>query len=1437
MQNKNLIIIFITLLVLFSQTFVYSWPIPHSGQTKCYDNEKEIPCPKPGEPFYGQSGNYIINPRSYTKLDEQGNELPDDAEEWFMVRDNVTGLVWEVKQANDGSQDYSNPHDSDNEYTWYDSNSETNFGYTGTYNDGRNTEQLIQQINGSNFGGFEDWRLPSIKELSTLINLGFSSFSYDKNFFRLPLNQFNYLSSDFEYWSSTSVTGKNDLSWLINFAIGVDHKRLKSSERFVRAVRKSNNRPFDHLVKNPDNTITDIKTGLMWQSDISNKLNWKEALQYCQTLTLADYTDWRLPERNEIRSIANYAEIHFRVDNSFKNRLCAFYWTSTSMSATNAYGFYFNSYMYGYAGSKLTDIYYARAVRGGQNYIVNQVYIWKPKQASILCTGNSFKIKWEPAGINSKIKISLSRHGGKNDTFESIISETENDGLFDWTISGPPSPNCMLRIVPISFPYSGTQQSFFTIKNSDILVHTNVHSSFSISGPDSYTGTGTSWTKNNSSPGDYTITYDPLTCWKTPAQESQSLTYWNTISFSGIYNGIPSDSIQNLRADRDIKTWTGNNQISLQWKPIDQCLKGYAFAWDYQNNTEPPDVITGIKPYTVSPPLENRGDHWFHIKSINIHGNVSETVHIGPFYIDTSLLPKRPENLLLEQNTIQGIQLKWIPIDSVSSYTVYRSQNEQGLFYPIHSEPVNYYDAIVNGFWDIGIEPDQTYFYKIKSYLAGQESLNFSNTVHVKTPDDHPTFDVQFLSNKHQIVPAGSKATYSMVLNKTDAFQGALDIWCENLPEYVRYELSVNHQPSGTRANIIHQLPATLNLSIITGSATSIGNHQFDLQCLNSDGATGYKQKTWKLDLTVVPLTGGIFVDVEPYHIHKNDPVAVSGRIYLFKENQSIQLEAWNNDQKYAATLVTTQAGGWFEDHEWLQGFAPGIYTIKAIWEDTLPFSDETRSLIIEKTRPQLFLSSQENQVAEIDKDFTIKVEVQPAYAYETIKLRLFKPEDSQPDTFDLSTDENGQVQLSRIFFQEKGKHTFKAYFMGNDSSIGCESNAYPVMVGNTGFAILVGGGIATTQNLEWNVTKKLLTDAYLDFKRMGFSDDMIYLMIDSEIMDINGDDIKDDIVDEDDPSVNKLIDVIKTEFSDVLTENDTLYLYMMGHGTNNAKFRLYGTDEYISSAQLNTALNDLQEQTSCSVVIILEYCYSGTFIQALHHPKRLIITSADNEPYRTDDSGNISLSRYLFSRLCRGYSIQKAFEYARNKLTNIGYPSPRLDDFDNDHLLADLTYLPEQLKWTQPEISHIDLYPILDGKNTLSVSVSVESAAESITKVWAQVIPPAVNISSGTGTIQFHETQLNHVQGTEYSGEVEGFSYDGNYNVIFYAKNRSSEVSEPVQWIVRAMNIGRKKDFNQDGFINLEDMIIVLRSLSGVNVSEKNDLADAVHLMQYLGK
>jgi len=76
-------------------------PIPDTGQTKCYDNTQEITCPQPGEDFYGQDAQYPCNPQSYTSL--AGG---------IMVQDNVTGLVWEVKQDKDDTPNYTNPHDA-----------------------------------------------------------------------------------------------------------------------------------------------------------------------------------------------------------------------------------------------------------------------------------------------------------------------------------------------------------------------------------------------------------------------------------------------------------------------------------------------------------------------------------------------------------------------------------------------------------------------------------------------------------------------------------------------------------------------------------------------------------------------------------------------------------------------------------------------------------------------------------------------------------------------------------------------------------------------------------------------------------------------------------------------------------------------------------------------------------------------------------------------------------------------------------------------------------------------------------------------------------------------------------------------------------------------------------------------------------------------------
>ena len=40
-------------------------PIADTGQVRCYNNSRKIPCPKPGQPFYGQDAQYDGNVPSY----------------------------------------------------------------------------------------------------------------------------------------------------------------------------------------------------------------------------------------------------------------------------------------------------------------------------------------------------------------------------------------------------------------------------------------------------------------------------------------------------------------------------------------------------------------------------------------------------------------------------------------------------------------------------------------------------------------------------------------------------------------------------------------------------------------------------------------------------------------------------------------------------------------------------------------------------------------------------------------------------------------------------------------------------------------------------------------------------------------------------------------------------------------------------------------------------------------------------------------------------------------------------------------------------------------------------------------------------------------------------------------------------------------------------
>ena len=179
-------------------------PVPETGQTTCYDDVGNVinPCPLRNQPFYGQDANYSNNPMSYTKLDVNG-DVPskNSTQPWVMVRDNVTGLIWELKTNMDGHPDYSNPHDADNLYVWYNSNPNTNGGYAGTPGDGIttfDTEEFIKALNDTDFGGYSDWRLPTIKELDSIVNYNIPNPGPTINTAFFPSTQSYY------YWSSTN---------------------------------------------------------------------------------------------------------------------------------------------------------------------------------------------------------------------------------------------------------------------------------------------------------------------------------------------------------------------------------------------------------------------------------------------------------------------------------------------------------------------------------------------------------------------------------------------------------------------------------------------------------------------------------------------------------------------------------------------------------------------------------------------------------------------------------------------------------------------------------------------------------------------------------------------------------------------------------------------------------------------------------------------------------------------------------------------------------------------------------------------------------------------------------------------------------------------------------------------------------------------------------
>lgn len=294
-----------------SAALATTYPVVDTGQTQAFEN------------YAGQDAHFMGNAPSYTdNLDGT-------------VTDNVTQLMW--------TQDP---------------------GTKMTY------EDAIKNAPRCKTGGHTDWRLPTIKELYSLIQLNgtdpdptSTDTSNLKPFIDDDIFKFTYgkeedgdriIDSQFAtstQYVSTTMRGAETM-FGVNFAdgrikgYGIKDPRGRGNKTFyVLYVRGTSDYGINDFKDNGNETITDKATGLTWMKyDSGHGMDWPTALKYANEMEWAGFSDWRLPNAKELQSIIDYSRSPDTTDsaainpifettaitNEAGNKDFAHYWSSST---------------------------------------------------------------------------------------------------------------------------------------------------------------------------------------------------------------------------------------------------------------------------------------------------------------------------------------------------------------------------------------------------------------------------------------------------------------------------------------------------------------------------------------------------------------------------------------------------------------------------------------------------------------------------------------------------------------------------------------------------------------------------------------------------------------------------------------------------------------------------------------------------------------------------------------------------------------------------------------------------------------------------------------------------------------------------------------------------------------------------------------------------
>ena len=365
------------------------------------------------------------------------------------------------------------------------------------------------------------------------------------------------------------------------------------------------------------------------------------------------------------------------------------------------------------------------------------------------------------------------------------------------------------------------------------------------------------------------------------------------------------------------------------------------------------------------------------------------------------------------------------------------------------------------------------------------------------------------------------------------------------------------------------------------------------------------------------------------------------------------------------------------------------------------------------------------------------------------------------------------------------------------DPATGLRGQAFVNVIGvaqvaQAGKAIVLAGRKGPDDNL-WPTTDRLADQAYRTLLYRGFTKETVQYLSPAPEQDVDGNGAFDDI------DLGNAFTNVAGTFTNWVGNADRLFVYLVDHGGvtgTNGYFRL-SASENLTAAQLDVWLDGLQdEHTNMAVTVLLDFCNAGSFVPALSYTgtaERIVIAScaADQASYFVA-GGLVSFSDAFFSSLLLGLDVGRGFELAAAAIGS--YQDALFDDDKDgqyqpgiDGALAAERYVGGDalVGRSIPGIGAVCPDQVLSGSTRVQLWAANVDGAGGIARVWCLVIPPGhrPDLIDGVPVSDVPELELTFNPATgRYEADYEGFSQEGAYKILYYAKDYWESVSLPVQ-------------------------------------------------------